>query len=315
MSLFNRKKDNEEEENDDILILPVRSLATQLPDQCLSEEVEDKLRTKGYKTRVKEASKAFIPIKIFAFILIFISLSYAVITQLKYIFFSTSYFEIKDFEVKGNSVLDKDYIIKKSGVEPGKHVFYLDCESAKQKLLNEALIKNAQVSLLGLNTLKITIEERIPFIYAKKGIAFYEISEDGIVINTEGMGEKDLPIITGLNLQNADLGSEIAKQDDFFIAKTWVKTLGENIFKQISEINFSNCQNPYIILLTGEKIFPRSAEDLKKRYVFLRALLDNLHKNNVETFYLDMRASNDIVIRPKKLFQTNSENRGLTTGG
>ena len=59
----------------------------------------------------------------------------------------------------------------------------------------------------------------------------------------------------------------------------------------------------------------RNAEDFKNRYVFLRALLDNLHKNNVEPFYLDMRANNDIVIRPKKLSQTNSENRGLTTGG
>lgn len=310
MSLFNQKNDD-----DDQVYLPVINVASQLPDQNLSEEVIDKLRAKGYKSRFKEASKAIKPLKVLAFILIFISLSYVVITQLRYIFFSTSYFELKEFEVSGNVSLDKDYIIKQSGIAPAQHIFNIDCDVIKQRLLSEPLIKEAVVELQGLNTLKIDIKERSSFIYAKYGIAFYEISEDGVIINTEGMGEKDLPIITGLKLQNANLGASISHNDDFYMAKQWIKILGNNIFKQISEINFSNCQNPYIIMLTGEKVFPRNAEDFKNRYVFLRALLDNLRKNNVEPFYLDMRAMNDIVIRPKKLSQTNSENRGQTTGG
>ena len=311
MSFFNQ---NNIEDNEQVY-LPVKSLGTQLPDQTLSEEVEDKIRAKGYKNRFHEASKILVPLRVIAFILIFISLSYLVITQLRYIFFSTSYFELKEFEVSGNSTLNKDYIIKKSGIAPAQHVFSLDCEEVKQRLLNEPLIKDASVELQGLNTLKINITERRPFIYAKFGVAFYEVSEDGVIINTEGMGEKDLPIITGLKLQDATLGTSIAHNDDFYTAKSWIKTLDEKILKQISEINFSKCQNPYIIMLTGEKIFPRNAEDFKNRYIFLRALLDNLRKNNVEPFYLDMRAMNDIVIRPKKISQTNSENRGQTTGG
>jgi cell division protein FtsQ len=311
MSFFKFKNDDDDDKN----LLPVRSLATQLPDQSLSEEVERKLNAKSYKNRYKEASKIILPLKILGFFLIFVSLSYVIITQLQYIFFSTSYFEIKDFEIIGNSRLDKEYIIKKSGVAPAQHVFYLDCEATKQRLLDEPLIKDVSVELRGLNTLKIKLTERSPFLYAKQGIAFYEISEDGMIINTEGMGEKDLPIITGLKLQNASLGTSVLHDDVFYLAKIWIKTLGENILKQISEINFSKPQNPYIIMLTGEKIFPRNAEDFKNRYVFLCALLDNLHKNNVEPFYLDMRALNDIVIRPKKITQTNSENRGLTTGG
>ncbi|MBQ3643091.1 MAG: FtsQ-type POTRA domain-containing protein [Candidatus Riflebacteria bacterium] len=311
MSFFNKKKYDDEEQ----VYLPVKSISTQLPDQTLSEDVEDKLRAKNYKSRFHEASKVIVPLRVIAFILIFISLSYLIITQLRYIFFSTSYFELKEFQVTGNSTLSQDYIIKKSGIAPAQHIFSLDCEEVKQRLLNEPLIKDASVELQGLNTLKINITERHPFIYAKCGIAFYEVSEDGVIINTEGMGEKDLPIITGLKLEESTLGTSIAHNDDFYMAKSWVKTFDENILKQISEINFSKCQNPYIIMLTGEKIFPRNAEDFKNRYVFLRALLDNLRKNNVEPFYLDMRALNDIVIRPQKISQTNSENRGLTTGG
>ena len=308
MSLFNPKNEEEEEQ-----YLPAK-LTDQLPDQSLSEEVRDRLRKKGYKRRLRIFSDVIAPMKILGFVLIFISLSYLIVTQLKYLFFQTSYFELKDFEVVGNTVLDSDYILKKAGIAPAQNVFSLETDEIRQRLLEEPLIKDIKVELSSLNSLRISVTERTPIIYAKKGIAFYEISEDGVILNTEGMGEKDLPIFTGLNLENTNIGDSIANHDDFFIAKTWLKNLGKNIFKEISEINLSTPQNPFIIMLSGEKIYPRSAEDMKNRFVFLRALLDNLQKNNVETFYLDMRALNDIVIRPKKLLQTNSENRGNTTG-
>lgn len=310
MSLFKSKYNDE-----NVSLLQVRSLANQLPDQNLSEDVVDKLRAKGYKSRFRSFSKAVEPLKVVGFILIFISLSYVVVTQLRYIFFSTSYFELKEFEVYGNSQLSKDHILKKAGISPAQNVFYLDCEEIRLKILEDHMIKDAKVGLQGLNTLRIDVTERQPFIYAKHGIAFCEISDDGVIINTEGMGEKDLPIITGLKLGDCTLGKSINKNDDFFIAKNWVQTLDKKILSSISEINLSKCQNPYIIMFTGEKVFPRNAKDFKKRYIFLRALLDNLHKNNVEPFYLDMRALNDIVIRPRKLSQTNLGNRGQTNGG
>ena len=119
MSFFNKKKYDDEEQ----VYLPVKSISTQLPDQTLSEDVEDKLRAKNYKSRFHEASKVIVPLRVIAFILIFISLSYLIITQLRYIFFSTSYFELKEFQVTGNSTLSQDYIIKKSGIAPAQHIF------------------------------------------------------------------------------------------------------------------------------------------------------------------------------------------------
>ena len=73
--------------------------------------------------------------------------------------------------------------------------------------------------------------------------------------------------------------------------------------------------NPYLILLNGVKIIPKSLEDFKIKYDFLCALLDNLRKNNVEPFYLDMRAPNKIVVRPKNSSGITSVKRGSTTGG
>ena len=108
---------------------------------------------------------------------------------------------------------------------------------------------------------------------------------------------------------------EIKKRIDYFKEK-FNTFIYDFIEAQCKLYNYEWKESqPYIYCYVGYiPFYPRSAEDMKNRFVFLRALLDNLQKNNVETFYLDMRALNDIVIRPKKLLQTNSENRGNTTG-
>lgn len=244
-----------------------------------------------------------------------ISLCYLAITQLSHLFFATSYFEIKTLDVAGNVTLSRDYILKTARIAPALNVFSIDREAIRERLLVEPQIKDVSIDLDGLYTLRLTITERLPAMYAKVGIAFYEIADDGVIISTEGMGEKDLPVITGLKLQTSRAGDSLTSNDDFFIARNWLKTLGERILKNISEINFSSTQNPYLVLVTGEKIFPRSAEDFKNRYDFLRALLDNLRKNNVEPFYLDMRAPSEIVVRPKKSAGASQGNRGPVAGG
>lgn len=283
--------------------------------QQLPEGAKDKLRQKRYRSRLSSFSRLIKPVRTLAFILLLISLCYLAITQLRHLFFNTSYFEIRTLEVTGNITLSRDYLLKTAGLAPGIKLFALDREAIRNQLIDEPLIKDVSVNLEGLYTLKLNIVERQPVLYAKVGIAFYEIADDGVIISTEGMGEKDLPVITGLKLQTLQSGDSLASNDEFYVANNWVKSLGSRILQNISEINFSSVQNPYLVLITGEKVFPSNVEDFKNRYDFLRALLDNLRKNNVEPFYLDMRAPNEIVVRPKKGTGASQRNRGPVAGG
>ncbi|GAB4276976.1 MAG: hypothetical protein Kow0029_19360 [Candidatus Rifleibacteriota bacterium] len=285
-----------------------------LPGRELPDATREKLRQRKYRARLLNLSRAIGPVKALGFILILISLCYLAVVQLRYLFFSTSYFEIKTIEVEGNQTLSKADVIKTSGVVPSLNVFMLDKELIKKRLIAHPKIKSAKVELEGLYNLKIKIQERKPIMYAKVGKTFYEIAEDGVIISTESLGDKELPIITGLKLDTSTEGDSLLDNDGFFIARNWVKRLGREILEKISEINFSNLQNPYLFLETGEKVFPRNLEDFKKRYVFLRALLDNLRKNNVEPIYLDMRAPS-IVVRPRKKTGASEGSRGSVAGG
>lgn len=239
--------------------------------------------------------------KIIGFAVGMILLAYFAIMQLKHLFFETSYFELQKIVVEGNKRLKTEEVVKSSGITPGLNLLNLDRETLERRLKAHPHILFAKASLYGLYTLKINITERTPFMYAKVGTTFFEISEDGVILSTDGFGENDLPIITGLNLEGRREGDSLASNDGFVEASNWIKHLGTKILAGISEINFANIQNPYIYLLSGEKVHPKNLEDFYKRYNFLCTLLDNLRKNKVEPDYLDMRAPNEIVVKPKKL--------------
>ncbi|MGM0599343.1 MAG: cell division protein FtsQ/DivIB [Candidatus Rifleibacteriota bacterium] len=291
-----------------------KNRAYRLPGRNLPDSTQEKLRHRQRRARWNNVSKIAGPFKIFGFILLIISLCYLAVVQLRYLFFSTSYFELKKIEVVGNQTLTAQEVINISGVNPGLNVFKLNKESVLERLESNPVIKDVAVELQGLYTLKIKLSEREPIMYAKVGTTFYEIAEDGTIIDTRSLGNRDLPIITGLNLQTSRAGDKLVEVDSFFIARRWVKKLGGKILQNISEINFSNLHNPYIFLENGVKIFPKNLDDFKKRYVFLCALLDNLGKNNVEPIYLDMRAPS-IVVRPGNKTGASEGSRGSVAGG
>ena len=285
-----------------------------LPGKNLPDSTREKLRQRKYRARLSNLSKVVDPLKNIGFFLLLISLGYLAVVQLRHLFFGTSYFEIKSIEVAGNKVLSREEVIKTSGISPACNVFLLDKDSLQKRLLQHPRIRKATADLQGLYTLQFKVTEREPVLYAKVGTAFYEISDDGVIISTESLGEKDLPIITGLKLDAFRAGESLKEDDAYFIAQNWIKNLDKKILSTISEINFSNPHNPYLYLISGEKVFPRNLEDLKKRYNFLRALLDNLRKNNVEPIYLDMRAPS-IVVRPRKKTGASEGSRGSVAGG
>lgn len=270
------------------------------PKKELPDETRAKIKKRRRKKSLKGASKVIYPLKILGFTLIIISLCYLSIVQLKHLFFGTSYFEIKKIKVINNKRLTTTQILKLANIAPGLNIFKINRDQILSSITSDPNIKDAKITFEGMYNIKITVQERTPLFYAKQGSHFLEISDDGMVIGSKPICKSSLPIITGLKLENFKLGDNINNLDSFFVARKWVRNLKNNFLENISEINFSSSQNPYVYLTSGEKIYPSSLEKFKKQKSFLRALLDNLKKNNVEPIYLDLRAPGEIVIKPKK---------------
>lgn len=266
----------------------------------MSDSVMDRVRSRGFRVRFQSLGRWARPLKMIGFLALIASLSYLAIVQLRYLFFGTSYFEIRDIAVEGASEISREEILRLAGVAPGTNVINLDRESVRRQLLMHPMVKDAAVELKGLYSVRLRVTERVPMFYVKMGTAFLEISEDGVILSNTGMGERDLPIVTGIEFPDKDVGDSVAEHDGFVEARRWVKQLGPGTLSDVSELNFASVQNPYLFLVSGEKVLPKSLEDFKERHAFLRALLDNLKKNNVEPEYLDMRAPSDIVVKPRR---------------
>jgi len=280
----------------------------------LPREAIERIRGRDVRARVQSLAKWAGPFKVVLFLVILFGLSYLAVIQLKELFFSTSYFELKKIEVEGLKTLDKDEVVKLAGVAPSMNILNIDRDSIRARLLLHPTIKTAAVHLDGLYTLKLTIEERKSMMYLKTAHSFLEIADDGTVLSIVGLTEKDLPIITGIDPGEKRIGDSLESCDEFHEARLWVTGLTPKHLQGISEINFSNSQNPYLFLLSGVKIFPKDLPDFQNRYLFLCALLDNLRKNKVEPEYLDLRAPHEIVIKPKRI-KRSMEGRDLHIDG
>lgn len=279
-----------------------------------SDTIEERIRTRRFRLRVKSLGRLGKPLKILLSTVLIVGLSYLAVVQMKHLFFGTSYFEIRAIDVEGLSTLTRADLMKFANIAPGQNILTFDRQALQERILRHPWVKDCRVELAGLFTLRIAITERTPFVYLKAGTAFLEVAEDGVILATNGAGEKDIPIITGLDVAGRQAGDSLADHDGFREAKTWITELPGAILGEISEINFTSLHNPYIFLRTGVKLFPRGIEDLRHRFAFLRALLDNLRKNNVEPEYLDLRAPNDIVVKPKKPIRTSEGGKPSVAG-
>ncbi len=225
---------------------------------------------------------------------------YLALVQLRTLFFETSYFEVKQLEVHGAHRLTREEVIRIAQVAPSMNVFGIDSTAIQQRLQANPLVDTANVELSGLYTLVVSIRERLPLFFAKVGPRFIEVGQDGHILSVGTMGASDLPIFTGLPWDKLRPGDAVSSNDEFVIARRWVDTLGPAILKEIAEINLANPDEPYLFLVSGERVMPKSLDDFKARYTFLGALLDNLKRNAVEPDYLDMRAQNEIVVMPRR---------------
>lgn len=267
---------------------------------ALPESSIERIRSRTMRLRLQSLSRLVGPLKFIAFIALLGGLSWLAIVQLRHLFFSTSYFEIRSIEIEGNRLLKREAILNLAGVAPAMNVLSLDRQEIRARLLTHPVIREARIDLSGLYTLRLILTERAPMLYVKAGTGFLEIAEDGVILATGSFGERDLPIVTGLQVEGRKVGESLLQLDSFYEARNWITGLGETVLKGVSELNFGSVQNPYLFLVSGEKIIPKSLEDFRARYVFLCALLDNLKKNNVEPDTLDMRAPNEIVVKPKR---------------
>ncbi len=145
-------------------------------------------------------------------------------------FIQTDYFKIKEISIQGENALLKKSIVDKLEKLKGKNIVYIDTKKIEKTIKNDVRVKSVSIQKIFPGKLKVTLSERKPRAYVKKGTDMFLADEDlnlygyiseekfkniPIVIYTDDESLKDLKIIIS-KIKNKDLYdmiSEVRKSD------------------------------------------------------------------------------------------------------
>lgn len=145
---------------------------------------------------------------------------------------STSYFELKEIEVTGNSRLTYGTILESGGVSLGLNCMKMNVGEVEEKLSDNPWVESVTVRREFPDRLRIAIQEKVPMFWMRQGDGLYFADARGKVIAPMHPGEMaSLPILSvadsiddGQAVLTGILQKIDEKQTPFTQAQTaWIK--------------------------------------------------------------------------------------------
>lgn len=203
---------------------------------------------------------------------------FATVIYLGKMFVNTDYFKIKEIKVVGENTLLKTDIINKIESLKESNIVYINTGEIEKLLRQDARIKNVSIRKVYPSRVEINLEERVPYVYVKKGNDIFLSDEQlnifGYIFESE---TKNIPVVI------YDENEEVKKDLKIIISKIKNKDL----YDMISEIRKSD-KEYRIILVDGIEIITDTLVSVDKYDNAYRLYIQKL-KNNQEINYMDIR--------------------------
>ncbi|MDR1272064.1 MAG: FtsQ-type POTRA domain-containing protein [Clostridiales Family XIII bacterium] len=131
----------------------------------------------------------------------------------------TSYFDIDNITVTGNSRFTAEQVIEASGIRKGGNLFKAKTFGGEKALKKDPYVKDADISRKLPGTIEITVEERsedLSLGYKEKNVV---ISADRVVLRvTEDA--VSIPVAEGLTLEGPKVGEVVSVKEDKLFRET-----------------------------------------------------------------------------------------------
>ena len=198
-------------------------------------------------------------------------------------FIDTDYFKVQEVLVKGQSKLLKQDIIVQLEQMKGKNIVYLNTNEIESLIKKDARVKKVSVKKLFPSKIEVTLEEREPYVYVKKGdetlLADKDLNIYGDILEEPS---KNIPVI---NYTSDESLNEIK----IILSKIQNK----DFYAMISEIRQS--EKNYEILLTNNVRIITDTLVTEKKYNDAYKLYERLRKER-SVISMDLRFI-DIVVK------------------
>ena len=198
-------------------------------------------------------------------------------------FIDTDYFKVQEVLIKGESKLLKQDIVTKLEQMKGKNIVYLNTHEIESLIKKDARVKKVSVKKLFPSKIEVTLEEKQPYVYVKKGDETLLADKD-LVIYGDILEDpsRNIPVIEYTNDESLNAIKTILS-----------KIKNKDFYAMISEIRQSE-KNYEILLINNVKIIT-DTQVTDKKYEDAYKLYERIKKERRVTS-MDLRFI-DIVVK------------------
>ena len=198
-------------------------------------------------------------------------------------FIDTDYFKVQEVLVEGQSKLLKQDIVTQLEQMKGKNIVYLNTNEIENLIKKDARVKKVSVKKLFPSKIEVTLEEKQPYVYVKKGDETLLADKD-LVIYGDILEDpsRNIPVIEYTNDESLNAIKTILS-----------KIRNKDFYAMISEIRQSE-KNYEILLINNVKIIT-DTQVTDKKYEDAYKLYERIKKERRVTS-MDLRFI-DIVVK------------------
>ena len=198
-------------------------------------------------------------------------------------FIDTDYFKVQEVLIKGEFKLLKQDIVTKLEQMKGKNIVYLNTNKIENLIKKDARVKKVSVKKLFPSKIEVTLEEKQPYVYVKKGDETLLADKD-LVIYGDILEDpsRNIPVIEYTNDESLNAIKTILS-----------KIRNKDFYAMISEIRQSE-KNYEILLINNVKIIT-DTQVTDKKYEDAYKLYERIKKERRVTS-MDLRFI-DIVVK------------------
>ncbi len=184
----------------------------------------------------------------------------------------------------------------------------LTLEQIVDRIEKHPYIKSANCKFIDSITLRVSIEEIVPFAYVFGGTTSYLITTEAKILPfNSNVIIYDIPLITGVRVEKYQASKYLINEEISYAYRilSIIKRIDIALFSSVSEIEISKTVGAYGYLSRPHAriIFGENFDDKKGIHFseFWRQII--LNKNLVRYEYIDLRFENQLVAKEKSLNQ------------
>lgn len=196
-----------------------------------------------------------------------------------YFFMQSDFFALKKIEVKGNSLLSDEEVIRLTGLNKGENIWKIKSTEIKRLVQLHPIVGDVQVNRKLPGKIVIWVQEHRPAAVIPHAGGFLEVNPGGICLKTrKSIKNIKLPLITGILFQEAPKLGEKVNSPNLPYALRVVQNLPALMRPCFVEINVNNKDNIRLYMTGGVEVYLGNSENVEQKLDVLEKVRASLQE-------------------------------------